>query len=122
VSLTASFRGSKVRKKIILEKSNIYKNSQNAIKIKKTANYLKKMLSLENRLKYALFTANKVILRFFFEQDQNFLKIHNTDGQNFWRNQKNACLTILNDKPNCQVSMILMNHAKRYFFREYKNE
>jgi hypothetical protein len=42
VSLTASFRGSKVRQKKILEKSNIYKNSQNAIKIKKLPNYLQK--------------------------------------------------------------------------------
>jgi hypothetical protein len=36
VSQTASFRGSKVRKKIIREKSKIYKNSQNA---KKSKNY-----------------------------------------------------------------------------------
>jgi hypothetical protein len=34
MSLTASFRGLKVRKKRIREKSKIYKNSQNAIKIK----------------------------------------------------------------------------------------
>jgi hypothetical protein len=80
VSLTASFRGSKVRKKIIREKSKIYKNSQNAIKIKKNTKLnFKKVLSHENRLKNALFTANNVILRFFFAQDQNFSKIHNTD-------------------------------------------
>jgi hypothetical protein len=45
------------------------------------------MLSHENRLKNALFTANNVILRFIFAQDQNFSKIHKTDknfifGQN----------------------------------------
>jgi hypothetical protein len=27
----------------------------------------------------------------------------------FWPKQKNTCLMILNDKPNCQVSRILMN-------------
>jgi hypothetical protein len=77
VSLTASFRGSKVRQKIIREKSKYYKNSQNAIKIKKSFNYLqKKVISNENRSKNALFTAN---LRFFFVQDQIFLKIHKTN-------------------------------------------
>jgi hypothetical protein len=84
VSLTASFRGSKVRNKIILEKSKIYKNYQNAIKIKKSPNYLKKkVLSHENRLKNALFIANIVILRIFFAQDQNFSKIHKTDKKIF---------------------------------------
>jgi hypothetical protein len=73
----------KVRKKIIREKSKIYKNSQNAIKIKKSPYYLKKVLSHENRLKNALFTANNVILRFFFAQDQNFSKIHKTDKKIF---------------------------------------
>jgi hypothetical protein len=43
VSLTASFLGSKrVRKKIVREKLKIDKNSENAIKIKKSPNYLKK--------------------------------------------------------------------------------
>jgi hypothetical protein len=37
-----SFRGSKVRQKIIREKSKFYKNSQNAIKMKKLLNYLQK--------------------------------------------------------------------------------
>jgi hypothetical protein len=75
VSLTAPFRGSKVRKKIIREKSKIYKNSQNAKKKSKNHQItLKKVLSHENRLKNALFTANNVILRFFFVQDQNFSK------------------------------------------------
>jgi hypothetical protein len=41
------------------------------------------MLSHENRLKNALFTANNVILRFFFTQDQNFSKIHKIDKKNF---------------------------------------
>jgi hypothetical protein len=43
----------------------------------------KKVLSHENRLKNALFTANNVILRLFFAQDQNFSKIHKTDKKNF---------------------------------------
>jgi hypothetical protein len=42
----------------------------------------KKVLSHENRLKKALFTAHNVILRFFFAQDQNFSKIHKTDKKN----------------------------------------
>jgi hypothetical protein len=70
---------SKVRKQIIREKSKIYKNSQNTLKIKKSSNYRKKRLSHENRLKSALFTANNVILRFFFAQHQHFSKIHTTD-------------------------------------------
>jgi hypothetical protein len=57
----------------------IYKNSQNAIKIKKSPNYIKKVLSHENWLKNALFTANYVILRFFFAQDQHFSKNHKTE-------------------------------------------
>jgi hypothetical protein len=43
----------------------------------------KKVLSHENRLKNALFTANNVILRFFFAQDQHFSKIHKTNKINF---------------------------------------
>jgi hypothetical protein len=39
----------------------------------------KKVLSHENRLKNALFTANNVILQFVFAQDQNFSKIHKTE-------------------------------------------
>jgi hypothetical protein len=57
-----------------------------------------------------------VILRLFFARDQIFSKIHKTD-KNFFlaktkklnNKQKNKCLIILNDKPNCQVSKILMN-------------
>jgi hypothetical protein len=45
VSLTASFQGSKVRQKIIREKSKIYKNSQNAIKIKQSLNYLQNKIN-----------------------------------------------------------------------------
>jgi hypothetical protein len=41
------------------------------------------VLSHENRLKNALFTANNVILRFFFAQDQNFSKIHKNDNRCF---------------------------------------
>jgi hypothetical protein len=50
-----------------------------------------------------------VILWFFFAQDQNFSKIHKTDKKIFRSKQKNTCLMILKDKPNCQVSRILMN-------------
>jgi hypothetical protein len=68
------------------------------------------VLSHENRLANALFTANNVILRFFFTQDQNFSKIHKTEKKIFFgQNKKNKCLMILNDTPNCQVSRILMN-------------
>jgi hypothetical protein len=42
------FKGSKVRQKIIRDKSKIYKNSQNVIKTKKLLNYLH-----ENRWKNA---------------------------------------------------------------------
>jgi hypothetical protein len=48
----------------------------------------KKVLSHENRLKNALFTANNVILRFFFAQDQHFSKIHRTDKFFFGQNNK----------------------------------
>jgi hypothetical protein len=40
-------------------------------------------MSDENRLKNALFTANNVILRFFFAQDEIFSKIHKTDKKFF---------------------------------------
>jgi hypothetical protein len=43
----------------------------------------KKVLSHENRLKNALFTANNVILRLFYAQDQHFSKIHKTDKNIF---------------------------------------
>jgi hypothetical protein len=46
------------------------------------------VLSHKNRLKNTLFTANNVILRFFFEQDQKFSKIHKTDKINFGQNKK----------------------------------
>jgi hypothetical protein len=61
---TASFRGLKVRKKIIREKSKIHKNQKITLKV----------LSHENRLKNALFTANNVILRFFFCARPKFFK------------------------------------------------
>jgi hypothetical protein len=50
-------------------------------------------------------------------QDQNFSKIHKIDQKLFLAKTKNKCFMILNDKPNCQVSTILMNprpiHVKR---------
>jgi hypothetical protein len=112
VSLTGSFRGSKVRQKKIFEISNIYKNSHNALKIKKLPS--KNVLSHEHRWKNALFIAKNVILRFFFAQDQNFSKFHKTYKKNVWPKQKNRCLIIFNDKPNCQVSRILMNPRPIY--------
>jgi hypothetical protein len=63
--------------KIIREKLKIYKKSQNAIKLKKSPKYLQKkclLLSHENRLKNALFTANNVILRFFWRKTKIFQK------------------------------------------------
>jgi hypothetical protein len=81
VSLTASFRGSKVRQKIIREKSKIYILLQ---KIKKNTKLSsKKVLGHKNRWKNALFTANYVINRFFFALDQNFSKIHKTNKEKF---------------------------------------
>jgi hypothetical protein len=52
---------------------------------------------------------------FFVAQDQNFSKIHKTDKNFFWPKQTNTCLMILNDKPNCQDSRILM--SPRSFFQ-----
>jgi hypothetical protein len=40
--VTASFRGSKGRQKINREKLKIYKKSQNAVKIKKSLDYIQK--------------------------------------------------------------------------------
>jgi hypothetical protein len=53
------------------------------------------VLSDENWLKNALFTANNVILRFFFAQDQNIFKNF------FWPKQKKKKM-ILNDY--CQIA------------------
>jgi hypothetical protein len=109
VSPTASIRESKVRNKTIRDKSKIYKNYQNVIKIKKITKLpSKKVLIHENRLKNALFTAN-VILRFFLRKTKIFQKFIKPTKNFFWPKQKNMCFMTLNDKPNCQVSRILMN-------------
>jgi hypothetical protein len=71
--------------------------------------HLKKVRSHENRLKNALFTANNVILRFFLRKTKIFQKFIKPTKSFFWPKQKSTCLMILNDKPNCQVSRILMN-------------
>jgi hypothetical protein len=64
---------------------NIYKNSQNAIKIKRTLKYLqKKVLSHDNRLENALRD------RFLFVQDQNFSNMHKTNKFFFAQNKKNC--------------------------------
>jgi hypothetical protein len=81
VSLTASFRGSKVRKKIIRENLQKFSKCNKVQKITKLPQ--KKVLSHDNRMKNALFTADNVILRFFFAYDQNFSKIHKTDKKIF---------------------------------------
>jgi hypothetical protein len=67
------------------------------------------VLSHENRLKNALFTADNVILRFFLRNTKIFQKFKKPAKNFFWAKQKNKCLIILNDKPKCQVSWILMN-------------
>jgi hypothetical protein len=101
VSLTASFRGSKLRNKIIREKSKIYKYSQNAIKIKKSLNYLqKKCLVMRIGWKMHYLQPITWFYDFFLRQTKIFQK---------FIKQKNTCLMILNEKPNCQVSRILMN-------------
>jgi hypothetical protein len=72
------------------------------------------VVSHEIRWRNALFIANYAIKRFFFAQDQNFLKFHKTDKKNFFAKTKNTCLMILNDKPNCQVSRILITPRPIY--------
>jgi hypothetical protein len=110
VSLTASFRGSKVRKKIIREKSKIYKNYQNAIKIKKSPNYLnKKCLVMRIGWKMHYLQPITWFYDFFLCKTKTFQKFIKPTKIFFWPKQKNTCLMILNDKPNCQVSRILMN-------------
>jgi hypothetical protein len=53
-----------------------------------------------------------------FFRDQNFSKIHKTEKKIvFGQNKKITCLMILNDKPNCQVSRILMNPRPIYLKR-----
>jgi hypothetical protein len=79
------------------------------------------VLSHENRLKNALFTANNVILQIFFAQDLNFSKIHKTEKNFFWPEPKNTCIMILNDKPNSQDSRILM-HLRPIFSDRSKND
>jgi hypothetical protein len=110
VSLTASFRGSKVRKKIIREKSKIYKNSQKEIKIKKLPNYLqKKCLVMKIGWKMHYLQPITWFYAFFLRKTNIFLKFIKPTKYFFWPKQKNTCLMILNDKPICQVSRILMN-------------
>jgi hypothetical protein len=58
-------------------------------------------------MKIALFIAINVILGFLARP--NFSEIHKTDKKKFVAKQKNTCLIILNDKPNCQVPRIVMN-------------
>jgi hypothetical protein len=101
VSLTASFRGSKVRKKIVREKSKIYKNSQNAIKIKISLNYLKKKC-LVMRIGWKMHYLQPItwFYDFFLRKTKIFKKIWKPTKFFFGRNKKNKCLMVLNDKPN----------------------
>jgi hypothetical protein len=110
VSLTASFRGSKVRKKNNPWKiQNFQKFSKCNKNQKITKLPSKKVFSHENRLKNALFTANNVIYDFFLRKTKIFPKFIKPTKNFFRPKQKNTCLMVLNDKPNCQVSRILMN-------------
>jgi hypothetical protein len=68
----------------------------------------KKVPNHDNYWINELFTVNYVIKQFCFAHDQNFSKIHQIDKKLFWPKQKNMYLIILNGKPNCQVSRILM--------------
>jgi hypothetical protein len=96
VSLIAWFRGSKVRQKIIREKLKNFLIFSKCNKNQKITKIPLKKKCLENRWKNALFTANNVILRFFFWQNEIFSKIHKTVSYDI-------------DKQNSQVSRILMN-------------
>jgi hypothetical protein len=116
VSLIASFPGSKIRKKIIREKSKIFKNSQ-AIKIIKSPNNLKKKC-LVMKIGWKMHYLQPIT---WFYEDQNFSKIHKTDKKIFFgQNKTNTFLMILNDKPNCQVSSILMNPRPVFFGQNKK--
>jgi hypothetical protein len=46
---------------------------------------------------------------FFLRKTKIFQKLIKPTKNFFWPKQKNMCFMILNDKPNCQVSRILMN-------------
>jgi hypothetical protein len=110
VSLTASFRGSKVRKKIIREISKIYKNSQNAKKIKKLLKYLQeKCLVMRIGWKMHYLQPITWFYDFFLPTTKIFQKFIKPTKKLLWPKQKNKCLMVLNDKPNCQVSKILIN-------------
>jgi hypothetical protein len=88
VSLTASFRGSKVRQKIIHEKSKIYKNSQNADKIKESVG------------KCIIYRQLRDLPIFFLRKTKIFQKFIKTTKNFFGQNKKNACHMVLNDKSN----------------------
>jgi hypothetical protein len=50
-------------------------------------------------------------------QNHNFSKIHKTEKNICLAKTKNTSLMILNDKPNCQVSRILINPRPIYVKR-----
>jgi hypothetical protein len=107
VSLTASFRG---QKKIICGKSTIYKNSQNAKKNQKITKLPEKK-SLVMRIGWKMHYLQPItgFYDFFLRKTKIFQKFIKPTKNFFWQKQKNTCLMVLNDKPNCQVSRILMN-------------
>jgi hypothetical protein len=50
-----------------------------------------------------------------------FSKIHKTEKKNLWPKQKITCFILLNDKPNYQVSRILMN-PRPIFWNRSEND
>jgi hypothetical protein len=68
---------------------------------------------------------------FFLRKTKIFQNFIRSTKNFFWPKQKNTCLMVLNDKPNCQVSSILMNprpilsdSSKIYcfcFFEQYRS-
>jgi hypothetical protein len=134
LSITASFWGSKVRKKIIREKSKIYKNSQNAIKIKKQPNYLvKKCLVMRIGWKMHYLQPITWFYDFFLCKTKIFPKFIKPAKKIFWPKQKNRCLMILNDKPKFQgfwwtlvqfcpiLQRMTFEHSPFWIFQRFSN-
>jgi hypothetical protein len=110
MSLTASFWGSKVRKKIIREKSKIYKNSQNAIKFKKSPNNLqKKCLVMRIGWKMLYLQAVTWFYDFFLRKTKIFQKFIKSTKDFFGQNKKICVLWYWMINQIAKVSRILMN-------------
>jgi hypothetical protein len=112
------FRGSKVTQKIIREISKSYKNSQIVEKIKKSLNYLKKSAySWKSEEKWIIYRQLRDLTIIFLRKTKIFQKFIKPTKKFFWPKQKKTCVMILNDKPNCQVSRILMDLRPIYVKR-----